>query len=133
MGDKRPPVSYSEQFREMFPTYLSFGMTYDQYWNDDCDLVKYYREANEIQTRRRNQDLWLQGMYIYDAILCASPVLHSFAKRGTKPNPYPTKPYLITEKERREDEEAKQKAIMEKGKRFMEALVRSGSGQPESK
>ena len=25
-----------------FPFFLSIGMTYDQYWNDDCLLVKYY-------------------------------------------------------------------------------------------
>lgn len=119
-------MSYGEQFRELFPLYLSMGMTYDQYWNQDCELVKYYRKAQEIRNQQRNQDLWLQGMYIYDAILCASPILRSFAKKGTKPNPYPSKPYVTTEKERRAEEEAKQKAIMEKGKRLMQALVLAG-------
>lgn len=38
-------------------------------------------------------DAWLQGMYVYDALLRASPLLHAFAKKGTKPKPYPTKPY----------------------------------------
>lgn len=119
-------MSYGEQFRELFPLYLSMGMTYDQYWNQDCELVKYYRKAQEIRNQQRNQDLWLQGMYIYDAILCASPILRSFAKKGTKPNPYPSKPYIITEKERRAEEEVRQKAVMEKGKRLMQALVLAG-------
>ena len=33
-------------------------------------------------------------MYVYEAILDCSPVLHAFSKKGTKPLPYAEKPYL---------------------------------------
>lgn len=97
--------TYAEQFNSQFPFYLSIGMTYDQFWNDDCELVVYYRKANELRNTQKNQELWLQGMYIYEALCCVSPVLHAFAKDGTKPLPYPDKPYAISEKEIKERKE----------------------------
>ena len=104
-----PFPTYTEQFYEQFPFYLSIGMTYDQYWNDDCCLTKYYRKANELSKARKNQELWLQGMYIYEALCCVSPVLHAFAKSGTKPQPYPDKPYAISDKEIKECKETIEK------------------------
>jgi hypothetical protein len=91
-------------------------MTYDQYWNDDCTLTKYYRKAHEIKNARKNQELWLQGMYIYDALCKVSPILHAFAKSGTKPEPYPTKPYPVTKEEVKETTEQRRKADRQKAK-----------------
>ena len=93
------PLSLSEQFYEHLPYYLAIGMTYDQFWNEDCTLVKYYRKAHQIKQKQRNQELWLQGLYFYDALCDVSPILHAFAKKGTKPKPYPTEPYPTTDKE----------------------------------
>lgn len=106
-----PPssITYTEQFYEHFPFYLSIGMTHDQYWSDDCCLTKYYRKANELEQARKNQELWLQGLYIYDALCKVSPVLHAFAKSGTKPLPYPDKPYSTTAKEAEEQRKAREK------------------------
>ena len=120
-----PHSTYTEQFYEMFPYYLSIGMTPEQYWDGDCTLVKYYRKAEELRNEKRNQELWLQGMYIYEAICDVSPILHAFAKKGAKPHPYPSKPYAISEKQIRKEREEKERKIAEKGKRFMEALMQS--------
>ena len=120
-----PHLTYTEQFDEMFPYYLSIGMTYEQYWDGDCTLVKYYRKAEELRNEKRNQELWLQGMYIYEAICDVSPILHAFAKKGTKPTPYPSKPYAISEKQIRQEREERERKIAEKGKKFMEALMQS--------
>ena len=120
-----PHSTYTEQFYEMFPYYLSIGMTPEQYWDGDCTLVKYYRKAEELRNEKRNQELWLQGMYIYEAICDVSPILHAFAKKGAKPHPYPSKPYAISEKQIRLEREEKERKIAEKGKRFMEALMQS--------
>lgn len=97
--DFAPYISYTEQFYSHLPFYLSIGMTYEQYWNEDCCLVKYFREAYELQKKRDNERMWLQGMYVYEAICDASPVLHAFAKSGTKPLPYAEEPYAITQAE----------------------------------
>ena len=119
-----PIFTYTERFYEQFPYYLSIGMTPEQYWDGDPTLVKYYRKADEMKLERVNQELWLQGMYIYEAICDASPILHSFAKKGTKPHPYTDKPYPLTDKQRKRDEVSKQKAIQDKGKRLMEAFMK---------
>jgi len=108
------PVTYSEQFYNHLPFYLAIGMTYDQFWNDDCTLVKYYREAHELKRREKNQELWMQGMYIYEALCKVSPVLRAFAKKGTKPLPYTAEPYPLSRKEIREREEREEKARYDK-------------------
>lgn len=120
-----PLLTYTEKFYELFPYYLSIGMTYEQYWDGDCTLVKYYRKAEEMRNDKRNQELWLQGMYIYEAICDVSPILHAFAKKGAKPHPYPSKPYAISEKQIKQEREEKQRKLVEKGKKFMEAMMHS--------
>ena len=125
--------TYTEKFYELFPYYLSIGMTPEQYWESDCTLVKYYRKAEEIRNEKRNQELWLQGMYVYEAICDASPILQAFAKKGTKPTPYSAKPYPLTAKQIKRDEEEKQRKLAEKGKKFMEAMVASINKKFEGK
>ena len=121
----RPLFTYTEKFYELFPYYLSIGMTPEQYWDGDCTLPKYFRKAEELRNDKRNEELWLQGMYIYEAICDVAPILHAFAKKGTKPTPYAAKPYPLNEKQIRKDEEEKQRKIAEKGKKFMDALAAS--------
>jgi hypothetical protein len=96
-------------------------MTPEQYWDGDCTLVKYYRKAEELRTEKRNQELWLQGMYVYEAICDVAPVLQAFGKKGAKPTPYSAKPYPLNDKQTKRDEGEKQRRLAEKGKRFMEA------------
>ena len=98
-------------------------MTAEQYWEGDPTLTRYYRKADEIRKERRNEELWLQGMYIYEALCDVSPVLHAFAKKGTKPQPYSERPYAITKEQHERIEEEKERKIAEKGKKFMEALM----------
>ena len=91
---------------------MSIGMTYDEFWNQDVTRVEAYRKAAELQNIRRNQELWLQGMYIYEALCDASPLFRFSMKGGTiKPEPYVKEPYPITEAEvrGREQREARLK------------------------
>lgn len=93
--DKRSSVesvSLSQIFEEQCPIYMSYGMSYDEFWYDSPYRAKFYREAKKIQTRQKDEELWLQGVYIYDALCRVSPVLHAFSKSGTKPLPYLEKP-----------------------------------------
>ena len=125
LNSSAPSFTYTEKFYELFPYYLSIGMTAEQYWDGDPTLPRYYRKADEIRKERRNEELWLQGMYIYEALCDVSPVLHAFAKKGTKPQPYSERPYAITEKQHERVEEEKERERVEKGKRYMEALAAS--------
>ena len=115
--------SYTTTFNEAFPFHLSIGMTPEQYWDGDPMLAKYYRQADELKRKRKNQELWLQGMYIYEALCDVSPILRPFAKKGTKPVPYPDHPYALTVKERKDEQELLEKREREKAKRYMEAKM----------
>jgi hypothetical protein len=128
-----PLLTYTDKFYELFPYYLSIGMTSEQYWDSDCTLVKYYRKAEEMRNEKRNQELWLQGMYVYEAICDVAPILHAFAKKGTKPTPYTAKPYPLNAKQIKRDEEEKRRKLAEKGKKFMEAMAASVNKKFEGK
>ena len=103
-------ISLTKIFEELCPIYMSYGMSYDEFWYGDAYRAKFYREAYNIQIKHKDEEFWIQGMYIYDALCKVSPILHAFSKSGTKPLPYPNKPYMSTLKEQISEEE-KQKQI----------------------
>lgn len=87
-------ISLTTLFEKMCPIYMSYGMSYDEYWYESPYRVKFYREAYELKQKQKDEQMWVQGMYIYEALCEVSPVLHAFSKSGTKPLPYARKPYL---------------------------------------
>ena len=111
--------SYTTTFYDVFPFYLSIGMAPEQYWDGDPSLAKHYRKAHELQRKRANEDLWLQGLYIYEALCDVSPVMNAFAKKGTKPRPYPDRPYSLTSDDRKEERKLKEQREREKAKQYM--------------
>lgn len=81
-------------------------MTYQEYWYGDVWAIVDIQRAAKLQLYRKNQELWLQGMYIYEALGDVSPLFHAFAKKGTKAIPYRTEPYpLGKEKPEQETEQ----------------------------
>lgn len=101
-------TSLTELFERMCPIYMSYGMTYDEYWKESPYRAKFYREAHEMQVKQKDEEMWVQGMYIYEALCEVSPVLHAFSKSGTKPLPYSKKPYLATIENNKTEEDKKQ-------------------------
>lgn len=128
-----PLHSYREKFEELFPYYLSLGMTEEQYWDRDCRLVIAYRKADELRMSRKNQEMWLQGAYIYEALTRVSPLLHAFAKKGTKPVPYLAEPFAVTEKQAEYQQEEKDKKTYDKGKALMEGFMAKHNKKFEGK
>lgn len=66
---------------------MSYGMTPDEFWNGHCKLAVSYREKSRLEREKVNEQLWLQGMYIYDA------VGRLFSKH---PKKYPERPYELS-------------------------------------
>lgn len=118
-----PLETYTDKFNELFPYYLSIGMSEEQYWDRDCLLVIAYRKAEELRMNKKNQELWLQGAYIYEALARTSPILHAFAKKGTKPVPYLAEPFAISEKQAEHRQEEKEKKTFDKGKAMLEGFM----------
>lgn len=98
-------------------------MTDKQYWDEDCTLVKYYRKAEELRNERYNRQAWLQGMYVYDAIIRIAPILQPFAKKGTKAEPYVEEAYPIGKKAMDSAKIKKEKETEQHGLRYMQSLM----------
>lgn len=85
-------ASYRDMFEEYFADYLVMGMTYDEFYNGDPNLVRAYRKAYKTKLENRNVEMWLQGAYVYEAVSRITPLMHPFAKKP-KPVPYLKEPY----------------------------------------
>lgn len=96
-------------FVRLAPVYMAMGMSYDEYWNGDNDAPRQYLKADRLRRRRKNQELWLQGLYIYRAIHALSPELNA-ASKDFKPEPYMKDPIPIDDYERKEQEKESHKA-----------------------
>lgn len=123
-GTSRPSslFRYGDKFEELCGYYMSLGMSYHDYWDGAADMVKYYREAEEINRERRNSDLWLQAAYVYEAILDASPVLNPLMKKH-KPFPFRSEPIPVTHTGNKQADERHKKKRLESGKEAMRAMM----------
>lgn len=101
-------LSMGETFRMLCPIFLSYGMTWEQYWHGNPWLVVDFVKAYKIRMEERNWEMWMQGLYIYNAF---SVVLtNAFAPKGAVPkkyleNPAPIFPKTEEEKEAEEERE----------------------------
>lgn len=114
------PDNYRELFDKAFPSYLAMGMTYDEFYNKDHTLAIAYRKAFEKKRNEQNQNLWLLGAYVYQAIARVSPLFNPFNKHP-KPESYLDKPFPIYEHE--EGKNAESKAVADKGLAYMQAQM----------
>lgn len=105
MGDgdvtNSKPASFSEVFDSQCSQYLFMGMTYEQYWEQDPWIAKYYREAYEVRRDAENANAWWNGMYTFTAICTALSNIHLDGKHH-KINEYPKEPFRIREKSEEE-------------------------------
>ena len=110
------PASFTELFMELCPKYMAMGMTYDEFWHRNTCCHRAYRKAFEERRSYDNWKMWMQGAYIYDALLKVSPMMRASFGKGKAPEPgkYPDMPYPITAKEAKEQAEIAQKKNFER-------------------
>ena len=129
-------LSIEKQFNQALPYYITIGMTPEQFWDGDVELVKAYRKAYEYKKQEWNIQAYLNGMYVYDALLRVSPIFHAFAKKGTKPMQYREQPIEIftSEKEKQKTEIDKsrdmQLRMIEKFKKINRRFNKKEEGTP---
>lgn len=87
-------TSLTKLFEKACPIYMSFGMSYHDFWYGPAFMTTFYKDAHKLRLRQQDENNWMLGMYVYEAILDCSPILHAFSKKGAKPLPYAEKPYL---------------------------------------
>ena len=99
--------------------YMAIGVSFDEFWNGDYTQLKYRIEANRLMLEERNREMWIQGMYVYDAVMTA---LYN-ANRGKKPQKeYMDKPIRIT-KQSEEEKEEEAKNILEQFKASLNVMT----------
>lgn len=111
ISEERPKVestSLTKLFEKACPIYMSFGMSYHDFWYGPAFMTTFYKDAHKLRLRQQDENNWMLGMYVYEAILDCSPILHAFSKKGTKPLPYAEKPYLMDKFETKTEAEKEQ-------------------------
>ncbi len=117
------PKTNTEVFEENFPFYLAIGMSPTEYWTGDSTLVRYYRRAYLIKQENENNNAWLHGVYVYDAISTA--LSNALRGKGVSPKDYAKKPYDFKNRVKSEAEKQHEVDIeQQKAAAWMESLVR---------
>lgn len=108
-----PSLTFSEYADYLCSYYMAIGVPEKEYWHGDPTHLKYYVKAHEFKNEQRNEELWLQGLYIHNAV--GVVLSNAFAKKGTTPEKYMEKPIRITplseEEKQRNAETERQKII----------------------
>ena len=132
-GGHRPSPRFActDKFEQYFSYYLAIGMTPEQYWEQDSTLVVNYRKAAQIKQNLQNQAAWLQGAYIYEALVDVSPAFRSMGAK--KPSPYMKEPFdLNTRTDLKHKAEVEQKHD-DKAKAYMEIFAMANNKKFEKK
>ena len=79
-------------------------MSYEEFWYSSIDRLAFYWQKNQFEIERRNQELWMQGLYIRVAV--ASCLDSAKIK-------YPKEPQRITELTELEQEVENQRRLAE--------------------
>ena len=112
-----------KKFEELCPFYMSIGMSYKEFWEDDVTLTKVYLASYRIKEKRDYENMkwqdWEQGLYVYEALCCVSPILRAFSK-VQKPLPYPERPYGIEGEEKKKRKKKQEDKKKEKIKKELE-------------
>ena len=100
---------------------MSIGMTYDEFWNQDVAMVGAFRKAYELKRRQQNEMLWMQGLYVRDALL--STVGNMFAGKSSSHIEYPAEPYPVTTEQVEEKKALEHKKMEERMKADFMAMA----------
>ena len=99
------------------PYFLMYGMTWEEFWFESIERFQFYWQKNQFDIERRNQELWLQGIYVTEAIAVVEDTKHRVK--------YPSKPHRITDLTEEEKEAERMRKIENLREQLMEIKRRS--------
>lgn len=101
--------SFSDTLDKLCTYYMALGVSADEFWNGDYTMLKFYVEKHKIAVEQKNEELWLQGVYVYEALCVA--LSNAFSKNSHAK--YPDKPHRLTDLSEEEKELENQKKVEE--------------------
>ena len=131
-GHAASPLSLREAFEKACPVYMSYGMSYEDFWHGDVRAHRMYREAHKQIVTEQNLMSWLTGRYVYDALCAVAPIL-SMRSKATKPNDYLKNPYDLFEEDRIRREENERKKRYEHIKAKVAAFAKAHNEKNQRK
>ena len=114
-------ISFTDSFKEYCPIFMSYGMSYDEFWYDDVCKARYYLKAYKQKLKQKDMELWEQGMYIYELLLEVAPILRPFSK--AEPLPYTEKPHHMLIEEQKDEEKQKELSEQQKETERLKAQI----------
>lgn len=135
-GVKEEPkevLSIPDLFDRVFPEYLAMGMTYEQFWLQDCSLVTAYRKAYKIRQEEINRNAWLNGLYIFKALQTAPVTVNGFAPKGYKLEAYPNKPFDFKPKKPKTAQEKLDEEVKARSERIKQGMMEFIRGRQAKK
>lgn len=82
---------------------MLYGMSWEEFWFESIDRFYGYWQRYQFDIERRNQELWLQGLYIQDAVASVLDMKHRVK--------YPDKPHRLTPMTEAEKEAEKKRRV----------------------
>lgn len=106
---------------------MLYGMSLEEYWNGDPDMAIFYRKKHELICKQKNEEMWLQGAYVFNAFSTALSNLH-FDGKNHKINKYLDKPFELfdkNEEEKQNDAAQAKQTVIDRLNRFSEMWNKS--------
>lgn len=99
-------------FDDLCPVYMVYGMSYDEFWYGKPELAVAYRKAHRLRIEQTNQQLWLQGLYVFNAVSVA--IGNALSKHKQKYIQEPIQIFPPTEDEKQAKAEETRRKLVEK-------------------
>ena len=95
-------------------------MSYDEFWYGDPFRAVAYRAAHRLRIEQANQHLWLQGLYVHNAVAVA--INNAFSKTKQKYIAEPIQLFKPSEEEQQAKIEETRRKLVEKLNAFKDAF-----------
>lgn len=97
---------------------MAMGMTPEQFWNGDTANFAAYREAYKVRNLKANEDAWLIGFYMLNALAATAPLAKRRPEYPKEPLPLYEAPESIGEARARKRQEVNRRNVEAFKKRF---------------
>ena len=107
---------------------MLYGMTYEQYWFGDPWIVRAYAQAHLLKCRKKNEELWLQGIYFANAL--QTVIGNAFSKNAhLKYLEKPLEIYPKTEAEKEQEVRVERQKLIDYLNRWKQSAELKGVGK----
>ena len=84
----------SDWLDELCPYYMFLGVSCEEFWHGDYTVLKYYVRADELHRQKMSEELWMAGLYNFNAVSTALSNFHFDGKKH-KVNRYMEEPIRL--------------------------------------